>query len=67
MNTAIIRTHINKDFPDFPDKKKFLGKKVEIHIREISDNTDTRKWNMSGAIDLHGVLDNVDIRRAAYE
>ena len=47
--------------------KKYMGRRVEIIIREIEEkNTDT-SWNYSGKLNLGGQLDKENIRNLANE
>lgn len=45
--------------------KKYLGRRVEIIIREIEDEKTDASWNYSGAINLGGQLDKQNIRDLA--
>ena len=68
MNTVRINTLIKNEQFLLTDLKKFVGKRVDIFISEVKNNTDNiKKWQFSGSVDLKGLLDEKNIRDLAYD
>lgn len=45
----------------------YIGKEVEIIVKEVSDNHKTHHWKHSGSVNLQGRLDKTNIRDLAHE
>ncbi|MCH8316987.1 MAG: hypothetical protein IIA88_00590 [Bacteroidetes bacterium] len=73
MDAIKITTKITSDTLYFKELKAFIGKNVEIIIRDVSEKLNTkkrskkRKWTSLGKGDFGGKLDNVNIREFAHE
>jgi len=73
MDTVKIKTKITSDILHFKELKAFIGKNVEIIIRDITEKLKTkktkgkRKWTTLGKGDFGGKFDNVNIRDFAHE
>jgi len=68
MKTLTIKTKLITDTLKIKDAKDFIGKEVEITIKEIENGKPQKRiWRYSGAIDLNGKADNINIRDIAYE
>lgn len=62
-----IITKIESDNIKIPGYQEFLGKDVEITIKEIDKEEKDLKWTFGKKVDLNGALDDVNIRDFAYE
>jgi hypothetical protein len=69
MNPITIRTRLESDIIKLGKRvKSLVGKQVEIIIRELATPQPKEKhWRHLGASDLHGKLDNVNIRELAHD
>ncbi len=69
MNTITIRKKLQSDTIKLgKEAEAFVGKNVEIVIREVVDEKPKeRKWTTIGSVNLGGELDFVNIRDFAHD
>ena len=69
INTITIRKRLESDIIKLGKRaKSFLGKNVEIIVRELSTPQPIeKKWQHLGKVDLHGKMDHINIRDFAHD
>lgn len=69
LNTITIRKRLESDIIKLGERaKSFLGKNVEIIIRELSTPQPIeKKWQHLGEVDLNGKMDHINIRDFAHD
>lgn len=68
MNKIKVTTKLTACIIESELLKDFIGKEVEICIREVNSKPKTKyNWTQLGALDLGGKLDNVNLRDYAHK
>ncbi len=68
MDTVKFRTVLKNTKIELSELEKFIGKEVEITIKEIPNRKSIkREWSCAGSLHLKGQLDELNIRDFAYE
>ena len=69
MNSIIIKKRLDSDVIKLGSKaESFLGKEVEITIKELTFPEQRKKeWKLLGSADLGGQLDHINIRDFAHD
>ncbi|MBM4176312.1 MAG: hypothetical protein FJ213_09095 [Ignavibacteria bacterium] len=68
MTSIKFKTKLKSNIIKIENPGNLLGKDVEVCVTEIqTDKLNKKEWTVLGALSLKGILDNKNIRDAAYE